>query len=351
MLARGLAVIERNARIQAQLVSDLLDVSRIVSGKLTLELGLADVSDVVEAAIETMKPTADAKGVRLEGVVDRTIHPLVGDPARLQQVVWNLVSNGVKFTPTGGLVRVTAAQADGLVTITVTDTGAGIPPDFVSHVFERFRQADASTSRRFGGLGLGLTIVKQLVELHGGTITAHSEGEGRGASFVVTLPTDTGPSGDGAADRTEAKPAPLAGGAGTIAAVLQGLRVLIVEDEADARELIERLLSEAGCQITAVGSAREALEALAASAPDLLVSDIGLPSADGYTLIQQIRESAREEIAGMPAIALTAFVRSEDRNRALRSGFQAHLSKPLDPAEFIATVASFASLSRSRRTE
>jgi PAS domain S-box-containing protein len=348
-LARALSVIERNARIQALLVSDLLDMSRIVSGKLTLELRLVNLGEVVDAAMETVRPAADAKGVTLACNIDAGIASLVGDPARMQQIVWNLLSNAVKFTPAGGEVRVDVTRADAGVRITVVDTGAGISAEFLPYLFDRFRQADASTSRRYGGLGLGLTIVKQLVELHGGTVRAESAGEGRGATFVVELPSDSETREELQYESNGGRASLAPGGAAAIAATLNGLRVLVVEDEPDAREVVERLLSEAGCRVTAVDSVERAMKALTESRPDLLVSDIGLPAKDGYSLIQQIRESERAEIASLPAIALTAFVRTEDRNRAYRAGFQAHLAKPLDPAELIATVAGFASLVRDRR--
>jgi CheY-like chemotaxis protein len=264
----------------------------------------------------------------------------------LQQVVWNLLANAIKFSPKGSCVRLEARRDAGEVCISVSDSGVGISADFLPQLFDRFRQADASTTRRFGGLGLGLTIVKRLVELHGGSVGAYSAGEGKGATFTVRLPLD--------ALREELNlieskrlVAPQAE-----AARLEGVTVVVVEDEPDARELVERLLSEAGCRVVAVASAAEALNALGRERPDVLVSDIGLPDEDGYSLIRRVRETEHGDTAKLPAIALTAFARSEDRTRALRAGFQAHLAKPIDPAELFATVGSFADMAaRKPRTQ
>jgi PAS domain S-box-containing protein len=342
-LERGLAVIERNTRVQAQLISDLFDVSRIVSGKLRLELQLCDVGAVVDQAIETLRPSADAKAVAIDCQLERGIEPVAGDFARLSQIVWNLLSNAIKFTGAGGRVSVRVERRGAVVAITVSDTGAGIRPDFLPYLFDRFRQADASTTRRFGGLGLGLTIVKQLAELHGGTVSAHSAGEGHGATFVVELPLDAVSSATDA--RFEQRRSVLAlNGDGPSIARLEGLKVIVVEDEPDARELVERLLLEAGCQVTAVASAAAAITALAGDRFDVLISDIGLPDEDGYSLIERIRHLDRTAGGRVPAIALTAFARSEDRTRALRAGFQAHVAKPVEPAELLAIVASLADI-------
>jgi CheY-like chemotaxis protein len=346
-LGRGIQVIERNARIQAQLVSDLLDVSRIVSGKLSLELQLVQLQSVIEQAVDTVRTAAEAKKLQLEQSVEAEIPPIAGDPDRLQQVVWNLLSNAVKFTPEGGVVGIRLQRSRDRAVIAVYDTGAGITSEFIPHLFDRFRQADSSPSRRHGGLGLGLTIVKQLVELHGGTVSAQSSGSGRGSTFTVELPLD-------AADRPDAAQEPsgqtVAHGGVTAARLelLRGLRVLIVEDDNDGRELLERLLCDAGCVVTAAPSAGEALQALRAQPQELLVSDIGLPDQDGYSLLMEIRQSSDLGMARIPAIALTAFARSEDRARALHAGFQAHLSKPVNVAELLATVTSFAGISRGR---
>ncbi|HEX2676111.1 MAG TPA: ATP-binding protein, partial [Polyangiales bacterium] len=331
---RGLNVIERNTRLQAQLISDLLDVSRIVSGKLRLEVQLVELAEVVEHATETVKPSADAKNVRIESQLEPGLPAIAGDPARLQQVVWNLLSNAVKFSPADSTVHV-RLERDGVNgKITVSDSGAGIRADFLPYLFDRFRQADASTTRRFGGLGLGLTIVKQLVDLHGGHVSAQSEGEGRGATFSVTLPLE--------ASRTGLHRMRTASVAPELDDRLHGLRVLLVEDEPDGRELVERLLSEVGCEVTAVESAQAAFATLDRERPDLLITDIGLPGEDGYSLIRRLRQHERTSGGALPAIALTAFARSEDRARALLAGFQAHVAKPVDPAELLTTVASFA---------
>jgi PAS domain S-box-containing protein len=339
---RGLAVIERNTRVQAQLISDLLDVSKIISGKLRLELQLCDVGAVVDQSIEALRPSADAKGVAIDAMIERGIEPIAGDSARLSQITWNLLSNAIKFTGAGGRVSIRVERNSPYATITVSDTGAGIRADFLPYLFDRFRQADASTTRRFGGLGLGLTIVKQLVELHGGTVTAHSAGEGRGATFVVNLPLDS------AAPETEAhrksRRALMISSPDGPDARLEGLKVIVVEDEPDARELVERLLHEAGCQVTAVASAAAAMTALQDARYDVLISDIGLPDEDGYSLIERIRHLDRTAGGRLPAIALTAFARSEDRTRALRAGFQAHVAKPVEPAELLAIVASLADI-------
>lgn len=340
---RGLLVIERNARIQAQLVSDLLDVSRIVSGKIKLDLQLVQLQSVVEQAIETVRSAAEAKHICIESTIDAEVDAVVGDPDRLQQVVWNLLSNAVKFTPDGGTVGVRLERSKQHAGITVYDTGAGITSSFLPHLFDRFRQADSSPSRRHGGLGLGLTIVKQLVELHGGSVTARSEGEGKGATFRVLLPLDL-PEVPRAAFGGQLPPSSVPAGPVLIAERLRGLRVLVVEDDVDGRELLERLLNEAGCKVTAVASAREAFVQLGQHPQDLLVSDIGLPDQDGYSLLAELRQLDDPKLAHTPAIALTAFARSQDRARALRAGFQAHLAKPIDPAELLATVTSFAGI-------
>jgi PAS domain S-box-containing protein len=338
---RGLSVIERNARVQTQLVSDLLDVSRIMSGKLKLELSLVDLSAVIQDALDTVRSSLEAKSLRVERDVPSSFEQVLGDAARLQQIMWNLLTNAIKFTPQGGAVRVSLARDGEQARISVSDTGAGIRPDFLPHLFDRFRQADSSTTRRFGGLGLGLTIVKQLVELHGGSVCADSAGEGKGATFTVRLPLDAVP----ALDRKDSASLPPAA---AMAKTLAGLRVLLVEDEPEARELVERLLSEAGCRVTAVGSASQTFEALRSEPHDLLISDLGLPEEDGYTLIARLRQAEAGSERFMPAIALTAFARSEDRTRALRAGFQAHIVKPFETAEVIATVASLAQLIRGQ---
>jgi PAS domain S-box-containing protein len=344
-VARGLEVIERNTRLQAQLISDLLDVSRIVSGKLRLELELVDLAGVIDAAIETVREAADGKKVKIVRELEPGVPTLVGDHARLQQIVWNLLSNAVKFTPEGGEVRVGLGRQDVAAVVTVKDSGIGINPEFVPFLFDRFRQADSSTTRRFGGLGLGLAIVKQLTELHNGVVTADSAGDGQGATFTVRLPLGVAPE-EGVTDRSAAS----AGNHRPITGVrLDGLTVMVVEDDGDTRELVNRLLTESGARVQAVGTAAAALEQFLAERPDILVSDIGLPGEDGYSLIERIRALDPTQGAGVPAIALTAFARSEDRTRALQAGFQAHVVKPVEPAELVATVASFAHMVRTAR--
>jgi PAS domain S-box-containing protein len=341
---RGLEVVVRNTRLQTQLISDLLDVSRIVSGKLRLDVQSVDLASVVAAAIETVEPAAIAKGIQIDRELDTSIGPTAGDPVRLQQVVWNLLSNALKFTPTGGRVQVTLRPAGSEAEIVVRDNGAGIRPEFLPHVFDRFQQADVSRVRRFGGLGLGLSIVKNLVQFHAGTVRAESEGEGRGATFTVTLPVATAP-----LLREDALSPADSARAMTDHVSLEGIRVLVVEDESDASVFVKELLESCGAAVSIATSAREALEFLSANQADILISDIGLPEMDGYELLEHIRHQDAAERPGIPAIALTAFARAEDKTRALLTGYQAHLAKPIESAELIATVASFAELVKSRR--
>ncbi len=338
-LSKGLEVIERNARHQAQLISDLLDMSKIIAGKIRLDVQSVDLPLVVEAAIDAVRPTADARSVRLDKVVEPVDRMVTGDPNRLQQVVWNLLTNAVKFTPKGGSVSVSLSRVASYVQISVTDSGQGIEPSLLPHLFERYRQGDSSATRQQGGLGLGLAIVKHLVELHGGTIHARSEGAGRGSTFTVLLPVRAvDPPEHIEGEPHPATPAAMILGGDTPS--LSGLSILVVDDENDARELVSRVLLECGASVHPVGSADEALAALDRSNFDLLVSDIGMPGIDGYTLIKRIRAERSLDSAHLPAIALTAFARSEDRTRALLAGFQSHISKPVEPAELIATVAS-----------
>jgi CheY-like chemotaxis protein len=327
----GLDVIERNARLLGQLISDLLDVSRIVAGKIRLEPAPLALASAVETALEGLRAAADQKGVAIRASLDDTDAAVLGDAGRLVQVVSNLVSNAVKFTPRGGHVDVALTAADGRAVIAVTDDGQGIDPEFLPHIFDRFRQADASTARRHGGLGLGLSIVKHLVELHGGGVRAESLGIGRGARFVVELPLLE----DGASARAPRSRTAVRAGA----APLAGVRVLVVEDEPDAREIARRVLEESGAAVTAVASAGEALASLAVLPPDVLVSDIGMPEMDGYELIRRVRAGVPAAAHDVPAIALTAFARPEDRARALGAGFSAHAAKPLEPALLVAMVA------------
>jgi signal transduction histidine kinase/ActR/RegA family two-component response regulator len=341
-LAQGLKTIERNARAQTQIIEDLLDMSRIISGKVRLDVRRVEVLPVVEAAIETMRPAADAKGIRLTPVLDPDAGPISGDPGRLQQIFWNLLSNAIKFTPRGGQVQVVLRRVESHIEVAFTDTGQGIKPEFLPHVFERFRQADASTTRAHGGLGLGLAIVKQLVELHGGTVHAASAGLAQGSTFVVALPISAL---DAPYDARDVNPHPAEETAARTARPmpsLRGLRVLVVDDEPDARALVSRLLEDSGAQVTTASSAAEALAAVANRPPDVLVSDIGMPTEDGFALIRRLRDLPAEAGGNTPAIALTAYARSEDRQHVIYAGFQMHVCKPVEPTELITMVASLA---------
>jgi len=334
---RGLEVIERNTRTLAQLIEDLLDVSRIITGKLRLEVRPINLASVIVAAMEAVQTAADAKGIRLEASLDPSMGPITADPDRLQQVVWNLLTNAIKFTTTSGRVDVRLEPADSLARITVSDTGKGIRSELLPFVFDRFRQGETSVSRRHGGLGLGLAIVRHIIELHGGIVRAESPGDGRGATFTVELPliaTSIGTVEAVAARRTfDSEPI-------VRPAALRGLRVLVVDDEADARELMRMILRSSGADVMAAGSADEAFEQVEQWHPDILVSDIGLPGDDGYALIQRLRSREAERGGSIPALALTAYARAEDKARALAAGFQVHLAKPLEPAEFVAAIAN-----------
>jgi PAS domain S-box-containing protein len=339
---RGLDIISRNTRLQAQLISDLLDVSRIVSGKLQLEAQQVDLHGVVMDAIETMRQEADTKQVQLHPTLDPQAGTVAGDPARLQQVLWNLLSNAVKFTPAGGRIDVVLRRNGASAELIVADTGTGIRPEVLPHVFDRFHQADRSITRRFGGLGLGLSIVKHLVELHGGNVVAESSGEGHGATFRIRLPISTAaPSAHVAAPAGMESQPPVS---------LESMRVLVVEDEPDTRDFLKRLLESHGAAVATAASAEEALAALRGDPADVLVSDIGLPDVDGYELMTRIRTGTPDEGSMIPAIALTAYARPEDRARALRSGYQTYLAKPVEPTELVMTIASFSSLTQRRRT-
>ena len=336
---QGVEVIERNARMQNQLIEDLLDMSRIISGKLRLDIQRVSPASFIEAAIETVSPAAQAKGIRIEKLLDLSSGPVSGDPGRLQQVLWNLLSNAVKFTPKGGKIQVLLERVNSHLEISVADTGEGIEPEFLPHMFERFRQADASTTRKFGGLGLGLAIVKQLVELHGGQVRVKSPGRGKGATFVVHLPLvvvhpDANPD-----DRVHPR-APSGFRVEMDWPDLSGLKVLVVDDESDAQVLICRLLKDCGAEVRTAGSADDAMPLLSDQSPDVLISDIGMPGIDGYEFLRRVRLHDDEQLSRVPAVALTAFARSEDRTRALRAGFLAHVAKPVEPAELIATIAA-----------
>lgn len=339
-LRQGLSVIERNARAQAQLIEDLLDMSRIISGKIGLDVQSVDLYDVIAAAIETARPGAEAKDIRIEQALDPDAGEIRGDPHRLQQVVWNLLSNAVKFTPRGGQVQVVLERVGSHAELTVADTGQGIQPEFLPFVFDRFRQADASSTRRHSGLGLGLSIVKQLVELHGGRVRAESPGEGRGATFVVELPVaavhEPLPLNPPASSQGESHEALCE------ALSLSRITVLAVDDEPDALSLIRRVLEECDARVLTAKTASEALDLLRREHPDVLLSDIGMPGMDGYELIRRVRALAPEAGGDVPAAALTAFARSEDRTRAALAGYQTHLTKPVQPNELLAIVASLA---------
>lgn len=332
--ARGLETIERNAQIQSQLIEDILDVSRIVSGQLRLDVRSVDLVDVIETAAESVRLAAEARGVQVQLKLDRAAAPATGDASRLQQIVWNLLSNALKFTERGGTVTVSLKRVDSKVEIDVTDTGVGIAPQFLPHVFERFRQADSKTTRKAGGLGLGLSIVRQLVTLHGGAVEAHSAGLRQGSTFRVTLPLAA--SSVGRQVRVTEASTPLA------VPSLEGVRVLLVDDEEDARILLAEILERRGATVQTAGSAAEALKAIVALPPDVLVSDIGMPGEDGYSFIRQVRALSVGSAKLLPAAALTAYARMEDRTRALMAGFQTHIVKPVDSAELVIVIAALA---------
>jgi PAS domain S-box-containing protein len=336
---QAIETIFRNANSQCQLINDLLEVSRIITGKLRLEFVACELDSVIEAAAESIRPTAEAKGVRLQVLLEPNVGPVFGDRERLQQIVWNLLSNGVKFTRKGGLVQITLQRINSHVEIVVSDTGVGINSDFLPHVFDRFRQADGSTTRTYGGLGLGLAIVRHLVELHGGTAWAESGGENQGAKFTVRLPSMT--AHDQTREEELRKP--------VIAATevrdrepasLDSLRVLVVDDEFDARSLLSTMLERCGAHVIAVSSAREGLESIESWKPDVLIADIGMAIEDGYGLIRKVRALPKDRGGHTPALALTAYARTEDRVRALSEGYQVHLAKPVDRFELAAVVAS-----------
>jgi signal transduction histidine kinase/CheY-like chemotaxis protein len=330
----ALEIIERNAVAQTALIDDVLDVSRIITGKLRLNVEAVDLPRVVEAALDTLRPASEARGIQIHSVIDSHAGPVKGDPDRLSQIVANLLSNAVKFTPKGGRIHVHLERVHSVVRLTVQDHGVGIAPDFLPFVFERFRQADQSITRHHGGLGLGLSIVKHLVELHGGTISAHSEGMDRGATFVVTIPLSAVQRADEPAAEVIAKGDPLR--------ELEGLRVLVVDDEHDARELISEILSNVGVEVRTAGDSSAAMQEMEVFVPHVLVCDIGMPGEDGYSLMQRIRALAPERGGRIRAAAVTAYARGEDRRRALAVGFNLHLSKPVDPSELIVAVARLA---------
>ena len=336
---RAVETIHRNAQSQTQLVADLLDVSRIISGKLRLDVRPVDLANIVNAAVDSIRPAADAKGIRLQLILDPAAGPISGDADRLQQIVWNLLTNAVKFTPKGGRIQVTLQRIDSHVEIIVTDSGVGISKEFLPFVFDRFRQADASTTRLHGGLGLGLSIVRQLVDLHGGSVSVSSEGEGKGSTFTIMLPFVGVVSDHNEPDPVHPVQSDESNSFEGLPS-LDGLKILVVDDEADTRELIREVLRECGSEVITSGSAAEALVALEQHKPDILISDLGMPDEDGYSLISKIRALPSERGGQIPAAALTAYARAEDRMRVLRSGFQFHLPKPVDSAELVTVIAS-----------
>jgi PAS domain S-box-containing protein len=342
-LGEGLATISRNARAQTQIIEDLLDMSRIVSGKLRLDVQRTDLAAIVRAAVETVRPAADAKSLRLQAVLDPLAGPVSGDPNRLQQVFWNLLTNAVKFTPKGGRVQVLLERVNSHLEASVIDTGEGIKPEFLPHVFDRFRQEDGGTTRRHGGLGLGLSIVKQLVELHGGSVRAKSGGPGQGTTFTVALPvTVIHPEPGSEPERRHPKAPDSTTLLPDICVQVEGVRVLVVDDEPDARALVKRFLEDCKAVVTTAASAEDAMGYLRSERFDVLVSDIGMAGEDGYSLVRRVRALGRELGGDIPAVALTAYARAEDRMKAMVAGFQQHVVKPVEPAELITVVAVLA---------
>jgi PAS domain S-box-containing protein len=345
---RAVETIGRNAVAMRKLIEDLLDMSRIISGKMLLDVQPVDLARCIEAAIESIRPAADAKDIEVTPVLDRLMPPFIGDPTRLQQIVWNLLSNAVKFTPRDGRIGVVLRARGAWVEVSVTDTGQGIAAHFLPYVFDAFRQQDAGYARSRGGLGLGLTIARQLIELHGGRVEAHSAGEGLGATFTVLLPVPSGTRVDAASAGRKSTPR-LRESVFERPAQLEGLRVLVVDDEKDARELVEAILEDCGCCVTVAGSVDDALSSLARQLPDVLVSDIGMPERDGYDLIRQVRALPHDRGGDVPAAALTAYARAEDRRRMLNAGFSMYVPKPVEPAELVAVVAALSQFTHRDR--
>ena len=337
--ARAIDIMERNAKSQSQLIDDLLDVSRIITGKLQIEREPVDLSKVIEAAFDALRPAAEAKAINFVASIEPSLSFVLGDHNRLQQVFWNLFSNAVKFTPRGGEVKVSAVLSDSRVRVSVTDTGIGIRPDFVPFIFDRFRQADGSTTREHGGLGLGLAIVRHLMELHQGTVEVESQGANLGSTFIIVLPIAVS---DIANDQTgepiaseSPEPRPF-----NPSELLHGLRVLVVDDEADARDLLTMILTRCGSDVRCSESAADAMQVFSEWNPDVLVSDIGMPNEDGYSLIRKLRQLDSQRARRIPAVALTAYATDEDRLQALSAGFQVHVAKPIEPENFLSSIAS-----------
>jgi signal transduction histidine kinase/ActR/RegA family two-component response regulator len=347
----ALQSIERSAKAQAKLVEDILDASRIITGKLQLEVRPVELASVIEAAIDTVRPAADAKSIQIESALDAWVGPVLGDPSRLQQIAWNLLNNAIKFTKPFGQVFVRLRRADTEVEVTISDNGQGISSDFLPNIFDRFRQADSSTTRKHGGLGLGLAIVKQLVESHGGTIRAESEGEGRGATFRMRLPLValhtyetllSSVENDGDVELAE-KP-----DRGTHLPALDDLRVLVVDDDTDSREILKIMLTRCGASVKTAGAVSEALETIKEWLPDVLISDIGMPEEDGYSLINKIRALDPESGGMIPAVALTGYAGSDDRPRSLSAGYHTHIAKPVEFSELATVVASLGRIVKSQ---
>lgn len=337
--ARGIETINRNAKLQARLIEDMLDISRIISGKLRLDAQPVDLSSVINAAVDTLRPAADAKEIRLYVILDFGAGSILGDPVRLQQVVWNLLSNAIKFTPKTGSIRISLERINSHIELTVSDTGPGIDEEFLPFIFDRFRQADSSSSKRFSGLGLGLAIVRQLVELHGGTVQAANRTDTSGAIFNIKLPLLVLQAAAGGTTHS-VHPVTETGLSLDCPPELENVKILVVDDEPDARLLLTTVLEQCGAEVHTCESVAEALECIEGSTFDILVSDIGMPGEDGYTLIKKLRRSEAGTGHRMPAVALTAFARTEDRLQALSSGFNMHVPKPVEPAELLLVIAS-----------
>jgi CheY-like chemotaxis protein len=339
-LAEALEVIQRNARLQAHLIDDLLDMSRVVSGKMRLDVQRVDLTEVIDAALESVRPAADAKEIRIEQIIDPLCGPVTGDPARLHQIVWNILSNALKFTDRGGKVQIVLERSNSHLDLSVSDDGQGISPQFLPHVFDRLSQEESSPRWKYGGLGLGLAIVKSLTELHGGTVRVKSAGVGQGATFIVSLPVsilhanaDSKGRHHPEAERDLSPP---------YAPHLDGVRVLVLDDDADAMELVKRVLQNCKAQVTTAASGAEALALLQEERFDVMLADIGMPVMDGYELVKRVRALDAEHGRDMPVVALTALARSEDRRRAMLAGFDLHMAKPAEPAELVAVVGRLA---------
>jgi signal transduction histidine kinase/CheY-like chemotaxis protein len=339
-MTEGLDVIRRNTRAQVKLIDDLLDMSRIISGKMRLDIQRVEHPAIIQSVVDSMHLAATAKGVRVEVLVDPVAGPVTGDPARIQQVVLNLLSNAVKFTPRGGKVQVTLERVDSNIELSVSDTGRGITASFLPYVFDRFRQAESTAGKSYGGLGLGLAIVKSLVELHGGSVRVKSPGEGKGATFIVSIPISVVRTMNGGEDRQH--PTTFSGIEFTSDADLSGVRVMVVEDDPDALDLVTRVLEGCKAKVTGCTSASACMEMFQDVRPHVLVSDIGMPVMDGYSLVRQVRALSLDEGGETPAVALTGFARSEDRRRAMQAGFDMHVTKPVEPGELVAVIARMA---------